>query len=644
MDRVARLAVLLLLAALFLLPSKGTLRAAAPPGAAFTGRDVIEGPVQVNLTITPPVTTPGQSVGVHIQLTNNQPAATAPIILLSLPSNLTYTETRLPAGATYNYADNLLTWRPVLSGQDATAEMNLTVNVGAADLTTPEKAILVTLVLGEQTETMAVPIWIGLPPQATIQVRPETISIGQPVQLIAQTTGTGPFTQKWDFGDGRHITTPNPQIVFPAAGTFEVTLLLSNPLAATEVKTSLIVQTGPTAAFTMEREKTTPFTPLQFTNQSGGEPPLTYWWEFGDGTTSTDEHPLHQFPVPGFYEVRLMVNSPLGVDESAQTIIVGNSPSADFLIAADTSTGTPLLAEAFFDATVTDLAWDMGDGTTYTGQLVEHTYHRVGTYPVTLTAHNEFGEHLVTKEIVVYAGSFTSFLPLMQRHDLSRPAVLGPVPERTPPQYFGIALQEGSGNTANPGGAGPTGDNLPAAVMPQVTSVPVTPEVPPTLPDGALAEAPPEVVLPPQAPLQPDATPAEALFWYINEARRLHNLPLLLYSYELSIAAQVHSEDMLFVPGILHVGSNGSRPEERQYRYGWGGYYAGEAVAWGWEGPQPVVEFWVNSPPHRVIIMNPNATHVGVGYAANANAPNIWYWTADFGLNLDVAAPLPAPQ
>ena len=91
--------------------------------------------------------------------------------------------------------------------------MNLTVNVGAADLTTPEKAILVTLVFGEQTETMAVPIWIGLPPQAMIQVWPETIAVGQPVQLIAQTAGTGPFTQKWDFGDGRHITTPNPQIV-----------------------------------------------------------------------------------------------------------------------------------------------------------------------------------------------------------------------------------------------------------------------------------------------------------------------------------------------------------------------------------------------------------------------------------------------
>jgi len=45
-----------------------------------------------------------------------------------------------------------------------------------------------------------------------------------------------------------------------------------------------------------------------------------------------------------------------------------------------------------------------------------------------------------------------------------------------------------------------------------------------------------------------------------------------------------------------------------------------------------------------VIILNPNATHLGVGYAANANAPNIWYWSAEFGLSLETATLLPTPQ
>ncbi|MBK8934685.1 MAG: hypothetical protein IPM76_20675 [Chloroflexi bacterium] len=39
-------------------------------------------------------------------------------------------------------------------------------------------------------------------------------------------------------------------------------------------------------------------------------------------------------------------------------------------------------------------------------------------------------------------------------------------------------------------------------------------------------------------------SPAEALYIYINEARRQFNLPQLQYVYELSVAAQQHAEDM----------------------------------------------------------------------------------------------------
>jgi hypothetical protein len=57
------------------------------------------------------------------------------------------------------------------------------------------------------------------------------------------------------------------------------------------------------------------------------------------------------------------------------------------------------------------------------------------------------------------------------------------------------------------------------------------------------------------------------------------------------------------------------------------------------------VEFWLNSPPHRRILLNRNATEVGVGYTVSFNAPNVWYWTAEFG-NPTLPPPvveLPAP-
>ena len=71
---------------------------------------------------------------------------------------------------------------------------------------------------------------------------------------------------------------------------------------------------------------------------------------------------------------------------------------------------------------------------------------------------------------------------------------------------------------------------------------------------------------------------------------------------------------------------------DRLLRVGYGGGYAGEATAWGYSEPIPVVEFWVNSPGHRDFILNPEATEVGLGFAVNYNAPSVWYWTVEFGV------------
>ena len=157
------------------------------------------------------------------------------------------------------------------------------------------------------------------------------------------------------------------------------------------------------------------------------------------------------------------------------------------------------------------------------------------------------------------------------------------------------------------------------------TSTEVASLAPDILPDEAnsITETPP--------PAEMGLTPAEHLLWYINEARRLHDLPPLNYTYELTIAAQRHSDDMGLYGYTGHTGSDDSRPENRQVQAGYTGFYAGEATFWGYDQVTAVVEFWVNSPPHRTMILNPQATDVGVGYTYNPNSPSVWYWVAEFG-------------
>lgn len=56
------------------------------------------------------------------------------------------------------------------------------------------------------------------------------------------------------------------------------------------------------------------------------------------------------------------------------------------------------------DTEITTYEWDLGDGTTADGELVNHIYEAAGTYNVTLTVHGEDGSTLTeTRDITVHA-------------------------------------------------------------------------------------------------------------------------------------------------------------------------------------------------------------------------------------------------
>ena len=70
-----------------------------------------------------------------------------------------------------------------------------------------------------------------------------------------------------------------------------------------------------------KRSGLAPFS-VGFTNMSSGT--ITQWqWIFGDGSVSTDEHPIHVYRKPGTYTVSLLVIGPGGSDlETKQSYVV----------------------------------------------------------------------------------------------------------------------------------------------------------------------------------------------------------------------------------------------------------------------------------------------------------------------------------
>jgi uncharacterized protein YkwD len=93
-------------------------------------------------------------------------------------------------------------------------------------------------------------------------------------------------------------------------------------------------------------------------------------------------------------------------------------------------------------------------------------------------------------------------------------------------------------------------------------------------------------------------------------------------------AARAHSTDMASRGFFSHTGSDGSSPEQRMRRAGYGQPLA-ENLARGQRSARDVVRAWMASPEHRRNILNCDARGIGVGLAVRNG--NEGFWTQDFG-------------
>jgi uncharacterized protein YkwD len=114
----------------------------------------------------------------------------------------------------------------------------------------------------------------------------------------------------------------------------------------------------------------------------------------------------------------------------------------------------------------------------------------------------------------------------------------------------------------------------------------------------------------------------------INQARTSARLPALSSNSQLMSAAQTHSIDMACNNFLDHTGSDGSWIGDRLKAAGYNTYSYEEIIAIG--TPQNAMDQWASDAPHWEIVLNPNVTELGVGYAYYANSDFGGYITVDF--------------
>ncbi len=162
--------------------------------------------------------------------------------------------------------------------------------------------------------------------------------------------------------------------------------------------------TVPTPVANFKATPTSGKTPLtvDFTNTSTGEI-TAHSWSFGDGGTSTEKSPAHEYLVNDqdqVFTVLLDVTGPGGTDRrTRKDLITVYAPIvANFTLNPDS--GIVPLTVQFKDNstnTVTSWAWSFGDGTTSNAQNPKHTYKVPGLYDVRLTATGPWGSANIEK-------------------------------------------------------------------------------------------------------------------------------------------------------------------------------------------------------------------------------------------------------
>ncbi|MEM2619515.1 MAG: PKD domain-containing protein [Candidatus Hadarchaeales archaeon] len=166
----------------------------------------------------------------------------------------------------------------------------------------------------------------------------------------------------------------------------------------------------PVASFQYSPQNPVAGDSVQFTDQSvdSDGTVASWYWEFGDGATSTERNPTHIYQRAGSYTVRLTVTDDGGLSGSTSKTITVLAPNQPPVASFQYSPKNPVAGEPVQfvensvdpDGTIVSLYWEFGDGATSTERNPSHIYQSPGTYAVQLTVVDDRGQVALCVRII----------------------------------------------------------------------------------------------------------------------------------------------------------------------------------------------------------------------------------------------------
>lgn len=251
--------------------------------------------------------------------------------------------------------------------------------------------------------------------------------IGTPVvdHLTVQVDGSGSNDDgavagyAWTFGDGGTASTAVATHSYATAGTYTVTLVVTDNLGlASDPVTTTVTVAAPNTA-PVPHIATPVVDGLTVDVDGSGstdDGTIASWaWSFGEGADATGATASHTYAAGGTYTITLTVTDNLGVSASTTTSVTVVKPNEKpvAVIATPTvdlnSVSVDGSGSTDADGSITSWAWQFGDGATANTATASHAYAAGGTYTVTLTVTDNLGATgTATRQVTVSAPPVTA--------------------------------------------------------------------------------------------------------------------------------------------------------------------------------------------------------------------------------------------
>ncbi len=233
-----------------------------------------------------------------------------------------------------------------------------------------------------------------------------------PLNITVQNRSSYGELYVWDFGDGTKRTENSETAVHhiymnndSVPENYALTLTAHNDNCKDVFTQNILIFPRVTANFSTVLLGCNPHT-VDLNNLSVNA--NIFKWEFGDGITSSREHPTHTYIYDGWYDTvystRLTATSYYECsDDTVIDISVYPSPVANFAVAdSQQYPDTVFMINNETNAGAWDYEWEFGDGTSTTvKEPASHTYGHWGDYLITLDVYNAYCSDSISRNIIL---------------------------------------------------------------------------------------------------------------------------------------------------------------------------------------------------------------------------------------------------